>query len=88
VWSHCVIGKPARIADAMEEWFSTGAADGFMVQPPDLPRSGADFVDLVIPELQRRDLFRIEYTGRTLRDHLGLPWVASRYARQTQMDGC
>ena len=88
VWSLCVIGTPARIADVMQEWFSTEAADGFIVQPPDLPRSGADFVDLVIPELQRRGLFRIEYAGRTLRDHLGLPWVASRYARQAQMDGC
>jgi FMN-dependent oxidoreductase (nitrilotriacetate monooxygenase family) len=87
VWSLCVIGTPARIADVMEEWFNAEAADGFIVQPPDLPRSGADFVDLVIPELQRRGIFRIEYAGRTLRDHLGLPWVASRHARLARIDG-
>jgi N-acetyl-S-(2-succino)cysteine monooxygenase len=87
VCSLCVIGTPARIADVMEEWFSTRATDGFIVQPSDLPRSGADFVDLVIPELQRRGLFRTEYAGRTLRDHLGLPWVASRYDRRPRIDG-
>lgn len=81
-WSLGVIGTPAKIVDVMEEWFSTDAADGFIVQPPDLPKSGEDFVDLVIPELQRRGLFRGEYAGRTLRDHLGLPWVPSRYDRQ------
>ena len=54
--------------------------DGFNVQPPDLPGSGTDFVELVIPELQRRGLFRHEYEGRTLRENLGLPWVPSRYA--------
>jgi hypothetical protein len=64
----------------MEEWFTTGAADGFIVQPPDLPAAGTDFVQLVIPELQRRGLFRVEYEGRTLRENLGLPWVPSRYA--------
>ncbi len=83
-WSLGVIGTPTRIADVMEEWFSTGAADGFIVQPPDLPGSGRDFVELAIPELQRRGLFRTEYTGSTLREHLGLPWVPSRYAKQRQ----
>jgi FMN-dependent oxidoreductase (nitrilotriacetate monooxygenase family) len=81
-WSLGVVGTPTRVADLMEEWFTTGAADGFNVQPPDLPGSGRDFVDLVIPELQRRGLFRHEYEGRTLRDNLGLPWVPSRYGAQ------
>lgn len=79
-WSLGVIGSPTKIADLMEEWFTTGAADGFIVQPPDLPGAGMDFVRLVIPELQRRGLFRVEYEGRTLRENLGLPWVPSRYA--------
>jgi hypothetical protein len=54
------------------------------VQPPDLPGSGTDFVELVVPELQRRGLFRREYEGCSLREHLGLPYVASRYIRQPQ----
>jgi FMN-dependent oxidoreductase (nitrilotriacetate monooxygenase family) len=67
-----VCGNPCQIVDVMEEWFTTGAADGFNVLPPVLPASLVDFVDLVIPELQRRGLFRTEYEGRTLRGHLGL----------------
>jgi alkanesulfonate monooxygenase SsuD/methylene tetrahydromethanopterin reductase-like flavin-dependent oxidoreductase (luciferase family) len=71
-WSLGIIGTPADIADLMEEWFTTGAADGFNLQPPCIPFSAEEFVALVIPELQRRDLFRREYEGTTLRDHLGL----------------
>jgi hypothetical protein len=58
------------------------AADGFNVMPPYLPGSLEDFVDHVVPELQRRGLFRTEYTGETLRDHYGLPRPASQYAAQ------
>jgi N-acetyl-S-(2-succino)cysteine monooxygenase len=79
-WSLRAIGTAADIADLMEEWFTTDAADGFNLQPPCVPISAEDFVALVIPELQRRGLFRREYTGRTLRDHLGLPSAVSRYA--------
>lgn len=79
-WSLGVIGTAASIADMMEEWFTTGAADGFMVQPPYMPGAADDFVDLVIPELRRRGLFRSAYTGATLRHHLGLARPASRYA--------
>ncbi len=68
-----VIGTPQDVADAMEEWFTAGAADGFNIMPPVLPDGLHDFVDLVVPELRRRGLFRTGYTGRTLRDHLGLP---------------
>ncbi|MBV8537040.1 MAG: nitrilotriacetate monooxygenase, partial [Alphaproteobacteria bacterium] len=77
-----VKGSPQRIADEMEEWFLNEGVDGFLVQPPYLPGGLKDFVDLVIPELQRRGLFRTEYQGRTLRENLGLPRPASRYADQ------
>jgi len=67
------VGTPAQIADAMEEWLHTGAADGFNVMFPTVPAGLDEFVDTVIPELQRRGLFRKEYEGTTLREHLGLP---------------
>jgi FMN-dependent oxidoreductase (nitrilotriacetate monooxygenase family) len=73
-------GTPEQIADIMEEWFLKGAADGFNVSFPHLPGGLEDFVDLIVPELQRRGIFRTEYTGRTLRDHLGLKRPANRYA--------
>lgn len=73
------IGTPAQIADVMEHWFLNGAADGFNVMPAWLPGSLADFVDLVIPELQRRGLFRTAYESGTLRGNLGLPVPRSRY---------
>jgi FMN-dependent oxidoreductase (nitrilotriacetate monooxygenase family) len=71
-WHMGVVGTPTRIADIMEEWFTTGAADGFNIQPPCVPLSAEDFVELVIPELQRRGLFRRDYEFSTLRGHLGL----------------
>ena len=78
-WHLGVIGTPARVADTMEEWFTTDAADGFIVQPPLLPAGAESFVRLVVPELQRRGLFRTEYEGTTLRENLGLPPFRSRY---------
>lgn len=68
-----VVGTAKDIADEMERWFVEKAADGFNVMPPIFPRDLADFVDKVIPELQRRGLFRTEYEGKTLRENLGLP---------------
>lgn len=65
-------GTPEQVADTIEEWFSSGAADGFNVMPPALPGDLTTFVDEVIPILRRRSLFRTEYTGRTLREHYGL----------------
>jgi hypothetical protein len=56
----------------LQEWFENEAADGFNIMPPYLPRGLEDFVELVIPELQKRGLFRTEYTGNTWREHLGL----------------
>ena len=67
-WVLC--GTPTSIADTLEEWFKGGLADGFMIQPAYFPGAFDDFVDLVVPELQRRGLFRREYAGTTLREHL------------------
>ncbi len=68
---HWVIyGTPKRIADTLEEWFVGGLSDGFMILPPYFPGAFDDFVDLVVPELQQRGLYRTEYAGATLRDHL------------------
>lgn len=68
-----VVGTPEQVADLMEEWFRTGAADGFNVMPPWLPGGLDDFIELVLPELRRRGLFRDEYEADTLRGNLGLP---------------
>lgn len=68
-----LLGTPEQVADGLEEWFVAGAADGFNIMPPWFPGAFDDFVNEVVPLLQKRGLFRTEYTGRTLRDHLGLP---------------
>jgi FMN-dependent oxidoreductase (nitrilotriacetate monooxygenase family) len=73
------VGTPASIADQMEEWLSTNACDGFNVMFPTVPAGLDEFVDQVVPELQRRGLFRKEYEGTTLREHLGLPRPANRF---------
>ncbi|HEK0905578.1 TPA: LLM class flavin-dependent oxidoreductase [Pseudomonas putida] len=67
-----LVGDARQIADQMEQWFTEGAADGFNVMPAYLPDALGAFVDKVVPELQRRGLFRLAYQGSTLRDHLGL----------------
>ncbi|RCW44169.1 FMN-dependent oxidoreductase (nitrilotriacetate monooxygenase family) [Paenibacillus prosopidis] len=66
-------GTAIQVADQLEEWFTQGGSDGFNVMPPYLPGGLEEFAQHVIPELQRRGLFRTEYAGRTLRDHFGLP---------------
>ncbi|MDB5315978.1 MAG: nitrilotriacetate monooxygenase [Rhodospirillales bacterium] len=68
-----IVGTPEQVADGLQDWFEAGAADGFNVMPPWFPGAFDDFVDQVVPILQKRGLFREEYTGTTLRDHLGLP---------------
>ncbi len=75
-----VVGTPEAIADDIEAWFRAGAADGFNLMPDVLPEGLETFVDAVVPILQRRGLFRLDYAGATLRDHLGLARPASRYA--------
>ncbi|MBS0561904.1 MAG: LLM class flavin-dependent oxidoreductase [Proteobacteria bacterium] len=85
-WHMGVVGTPTSIADLMEEWFTTGAADGFNVQSPCIPVDSQDFVDLVIPELQRRGLFRTEYESATLRGSLGLKPAAARTMPRTRAE--
>lgn len=69
-WVLC--GSAERVADTLERWFKEKAADGFNVMPANFPDGLSDFVDLVVPLLQERGLFRTAYAGSTLRDHLGL----------------
>ena len=78
-----MLGTPAMIADQMEEWLVTEACDGFNVMFPYLPGGLDDFVDKVVPELQRRGLFRTEYEGTTLRENLGLPRPENRFFAAT-----
>jgi FMN-dependent oxidoreductase (nitrilotriacetate monooxygenase family) len=66
------VGSAKDIADRMEEWWSAPACDGFVIGPTHQPGTFEDFVRFVVPELQRRGIFRNDYTGPTLRDHLGL----------------
>jgi FMN-dependent oxidoreductase (nitrilotriacetate monooxygenase family) len=76
-WVLC--GSPATVADTLQLWFEERAGDGFNVMPPYFPEGFNDFVDLVVPILQERGLFRSEYEGTTLRDHLGLRRPPSRF---------
>lgn len=77
---YTIVGSGVQVADMLEEWFTQGAADGFNILPPWLPTGLTDFVDLVIPELQRRGLYRTAYEGRTLRENLGLPFPVNGHA--------
>lgn len=74
-----LVGSVKEIADQLQEWFENEAADGFNIMPPWLPGGLDDFVDLVIPELQRRGLFRTVYEGKTLRENLGLKRPTNRF---------
>lgn len=73
------VGTAASIADEMQEWLETEGCDGFNIMFPWLPGGLDAFADQVVPELQRRGLFRREYEGRTLRENLGLPRPANRF---------
>jgi alkanesulfonate monooxygenase len=74
-----MVGTAQTIADEMEEWLETEASDGFTLMFPYLPGGLDDFVERVVPELQRRGLFRRDYEGATLREHLGLPRPKNRF---------
>src|SRR5690606_27615977 len=77
-----IVGTPEKIADVMIDWFDSGACDGFSLNPPFAPGGFHRIFDLLVPELQRRGYFRTEYTGTTLREHLGAPRrAAGRRAR-------
>ena len=77
---YSLVGTPQRIADELQAWFEQGAADGFNVLVPHLPGGLEDVANLLVPELQRRGLFRRDYAGGTPRDHLGLARPANRFA--------
>jgi FMN-dependent oxidoreductase (nitrilotriacetate monooxygenase family) len=77
-----MVGTPKTIADQMEEWLETRGSDGFNIMFPYLPEGLDDFVDRVVPELQRRGLFRQEYEGATLRENLGLPRPENRFFKK------
>ena len=74
-----MVGTPGEIADTMQEWLESEASDGFNIMFPTVPAGLDDFVELVVPELQRRGLFRRAYEGATLRDHLGLKRPDNRF---------
>lgn len=74
-----VVGSPERIADEIQRWYENGAADGFILQPAVVPDQLEQFTRHVVPILQERGIFRREYTGDTLRDHLGIPAPENRY---------
>lgn len=76
------IGTPGTLADLIQQWFEEGAADGFIIHA-DVPRGLDDFVELVVPILQERGIFRTEYEHDTLRGNLGLPIPANRYAKES-----
>jgi alkanesulfonate monooxygenase len=79
-------GTAEEIADTMQTWLETEACDGFNVMFPTVPAGLDDFVDLVVPELQRRGIFRREYEGATLREHLGLPRPENRFFSASEID--
>lgn len=78
------VGSAERVADEIEDWFTSGAADGFILSTSGLPGQFEHFTEQVVPILVRRGLFRADYTGTTLREHLGLPWPAP--VRSTWLD--
>lgn len=78
------VGTPEQIADALVEWFDNGAADGFNIMPPVLPTGLTDFVEQVVPILQKRGIFRTEYEGATLRENLGLERPANRFVERAE----
>ena len=73
------VGTPGEIADGMQEWLESKGADGFNVMFNTVPEGVNDFVDLVVPELTRRGIYRDAYAGTTLREHLGLARPANRF---------
>ncbi|MFJ3959293.1 LLM class flavin-dependent oxidoreductase [Arthrobacter sp. NPDC090010] len=79
-------GTAVQVADRIEHWFTTGAADGFNIMPPVLPSGLEVFTREVVPILQERGLFRTEYTGTTLREHYGLPRPASLFTGRSADD--
>jgi FMN-dependent oxidoreductase (nitrilotriacetate monooxygenase family) len=84
VGGHVIVGGPTEIADYIESWHAAGASDGFNIQSPFLIEQFDAFIELVLPELRRRGLFRSEYEGSTLREHLGLSRPVSSFTIERQ----
>jgi alkanesulfonate monooxygenase SsuD/methylene tetrahydromethanopterin reductase-like flavin-dependent oxidoreductase (luciferase family) len=82
--SRVVAGDPEQVADSLQTWFDTEAADGFVLAPPYFPGGMDDFVDQVTPVLQHRGLLRRRYEGATLRENLGLPKPPNHFHLQPQ----
>jgi alkanesulfonate monooxygenase SsuD/methylene tetrahydromethanopterin reductase-like flavin-dependent oxidoreductase (luciferase family) len=76
-----VVGTPKSISDQLQQWFEEDGADGFNIMSPWLPGGLTDFTELVVPELQRRGLFRTEYAANTLRGNLELPYPGETHAQ-------
>jgi FMN-dependent oxidoreductase (nitrilotriacetate monooxygenase family) len=85
--SFSMAGTPEQVADTLEDWFHAGAADGFSLSPNYLPGGLDDFVDQVVPILQKRGLFRTEYEGATLRENLGLPRPDNSFVADPALGG-
>jgi FMN-dependent oxidoreductase (nitrilotriacetate monooxygenase family) len=81
-----IVGGPKDVADRLEQWFLAPACDGFVVAATHVPGAYEDFVHFVVPELQRRGLFRQDYAGRTLRENLGIPVPPAGAWRRTRTD--
>jgi alkanesulfonate monooxygenase len=79
---HIAIGTPTQIADKIEDWVNGNAADGFNIMPALLPDSLTDFVELVVPELQSKGIFRTKYESNTLRGNLGLDKPVNQYSHK------
>ncbi|WP_347456119.1 LLM class flavin-dependent oxidoreductase [Acinetobacter sp. ANC 7454] len=80
-----LVGTPEQVVDQLQQWFENEAADGFNVLPPTTPAGLNDFVDFIVPELQRRGLFRTEYEGSTLRENLGLRRPENQYVLEDNL---
>jgi FMN-dependent oxidoreductase (nitrilotriacetate monooxygenase family) len=80
VGGHLVVGGPGEVADYIQQWVESGASQGFNIQSAFLTEQLTAFVELVVPELRRRGLFRLGYEGATLREHLGLARPGNRFA--------
>jgi hypothetical protein len=70
---NAIVGGPKEVADRLEQWFAAPACDGFVLSATHVPGAYEDFVRFIVPELQRRGLFRKDFAGTTLRQNLGLP---------------
>ncbi|HEX4894568.1 MAG TPA: LLM class flavin-dependent oxidoreductase [Hyphomicrobiaceae bacterium] len=78
----CLVGTATQIVDIMQDWFENEACDGFNITPTHLPSGCEDFVQFIVPELQRRGLMRTSYEGKTLRENLGLKPVSNRFVQR------